>query len=115
MAENSSLSVAILEAGGFYEVDNGNYGVLPGLFFATSLYAATETFQEQPLVDWGLVSTSQAGALDRKIHYAQGKTLSGSSALNAMAYHRGTLGSYQQWADTVGDESYTFHNLLPYF
>ncbi|KAF6228247.1 hypothetical protein HO133_007977 [Letharia lupina] len=115
LAENSSLSVAIIEAGGFYEVDNGNYSVLPGLYFASPFYAATETFPEQPLVDWGLLSTSQAGALDRKIHYVQGKTLSGSSALNAMAYHRGTLGSYQRWADTVGDDSYTFHNLLPYF
>ena len=115
LAENASLSVAIIEAGGFYEVDNGNYSVLPGLSFASPFFAATETFPQQPLVDWGLVSTPQAGALDRKIHYAQGKTLSGSSALNAMAYHRATLGSYQRWADIVGDDSYTFPNLLPYF
>ncbi|KAL9129094.1 MAG: hypothetical protein Q9217_002366 [Psora testacea] len=115
LAEDTSLSVAIIEAGGFYEVDNGNYSVLPGLFAASPFYAATETFQQQPLVDWGLVSASQIGALNRKIHYAQGKTLSGSSALNAMAYHRGTLGSYQRWADTVGDDSYTFPQLLPYF
>lgn len=115
LAENSYLSVAIIEAGGFYEVDNGNYSVLPGLYFASPFYPATETFPQQPLVDWGLVSTSQAGALNRKIHYTQGKTLSGSSALNAMAYHRASLGSYQRWADTVGDQSYTFPNLLSYF
>lgn len=115
LAQNPSLTVAIIEAGGFYEVDNGNYSVLPGLLFASPFYAATEIFPEQPLVDWGLVSTSQAGALNRKIHYVQGKTLSGSSALNAMAYHRGTLGSYQRWAKIVGDDSYNFHQLLPYF
>ena len=101
LAENSSLSVAIIEAGGFYEVENGNYSVLPGLFFASPFYATTEIFPEQPFVDWGLVSASQAGALNRKIHYVQCKTLSGSSALNAMAYHRATLGSYQRWADIV--------------
>lgn len=28
---------------------------------------------------------------------------------------RGTAGSYQQWADAVGDQSYTLHNLEPYF
>lgn len=32
-----------------------------------------------------------------------------------MIYQRGTIQSYQQWADLVGDQSYTFDNLLPYF
>lgn len=31
-----------------------------------------------------------------------------------MAY-RGTTGSYQQWADQVDDQSFTFESLLPYF
>ena len=31
------------------------------------------------------------------------------------AEYRGTKGSYQAWADQVGDQSYTFENLLPYF
>ncbi len=34
---------------------------------------------------------------------------------NAMIYNRGTIGSYQAWADQVGDDSWTFDNLLPYF
>jgi choline dehydrogenase len=115
LAEDPSISVAIVEAGGFYEVDNGNYSVLPGLYPYSSFLAATESFPQQPLMDWGLVSVPQTGALNRKIHYAQGKTLSGSSALNAMAYHRSTIGSFQRWADLTDDESYTFENLLPYF
>lgn len=32
-----------------------------------------------------------------------------------MIYQRGDRGSYQRWADEVGDESYTFDNLMPYF
>lgn len=32
-----------------------------------------------------------------------------------MAYHRGTNGSYQRWAEEVGDNSYTLQNLQPYF
>ena len=28
---------------------------------------------------------------------------------------RGTVGAYQQWADQIGDPSFTFDNLLPYF
>ena len=112
---NPSISVAVIEAGGFYEEDNGNYSVLPGLSLSSPFLAATEVYPQNPLMDWGLVSVPQTGALNRRIHYAQGKTLSGSSALNAMAYHRGTTGAYDRWADLVGDQSYTFKNLLPYF
>lgn len=32
-----------------------------------------------------------------------------------MTYHRGTNASYQMWADAVGDQSYNFENLLPWF
>lgn len=32
-----------------------------------------------------------------------------------MIYNRGTIGSFQQWADQVNDSSWTFDNLLPYF
>lgn len=32
-----------------------------------------------------------------------------------MIYQRGDRGSYQRWADEVGDDSYTFDNLMPYF
>lgn len=77
--------------------------------------AATPSYPQQPLMDWGLISVPQVGAQNRRIHYAQGKTLSGSSALNAMAYHRGTIGSYQWWANLTADNSYTFQRLLPYF
>jgi choline dehydrogenase len=32
-----------------------------------------------------------------------------------MIYQRGTEQTYQKWADAVGDPSYTFDNLMPYF
>lgn len=32
-----------------------------------------------------------------------------------MIYQRGTVGSYQRWADAVGDQSYAWDKLLPYF
>lgn len=35
------------------------------------------------------------------MRYARGKTLGGCSARNYMAFHRGTTGSYQRWADEV--------------
>lgn len=75
----------------------------------------SESFPRRPLMDWELLSVPQTGAGNRRIHYAQGKTLGGSSAINTMSYIRSTSGAYQRWADAVDDDSYTFENLLPYF
>ena len=115
LAEIPNVSVAIIEAGGFYQEDNGNYSVIPGLALSSPCLSTTVPYEAQPLVDWSLVSTPQAGAGGRRIHYPQGKTLGGSSALNALAYHRASSGTYQRWADLVEDQSYAFANLLPYF
>lgn len=32
-----------------------------------------------------------------------------------MLYNRGTIGSYRMWADLVGDDSWSFENILPFF
>lgn len=80
-----------------------------------SQFAALQEPNANPLVDWGFVTTPQAGANNRTLHYARGKTLGGSSALNANIYNRGTNQSFQLWADSVGDQSYTYENWTPYF
>ncbi|KAL8676148.1 MAG: hypothetical protein Q9186_007302 [Xanthomendoza sp. 1 TL-2023] len=113
LAANPDVSVAVIEAGSFYELDNGNGSVVPGL--APLQGVGSLPNDTKPLIDWGFVTVPQAGANNRRMHYARGRTLGGSSALNFLAYHRGTVGSYQQWADQVGDDSYLFHNFLPYF
>lgn len=130
LAEDENVSVAVVEAGGYYQMDNGNgryvplsystaqdrtngYSVIPGL--ATTQFVGASPEDTQPLIDWGFVSTPQAGANNRSIQYARGKTLGGSSARNYMAFHRGTTGSYQRWADEVDDNSYTLANLMKYF
>ena len=41
--------------------------------------------------------------------------MGGCSARNFMVYQRGSVGSYQRWADAVGDQSYAWKNFLPYF
>lgn len=104
-----------MEAGGLYEQDNGNQSVVPYYALNTAFLATTEDYPRQPLIDWDLLAAPQPLVGNRRIHYAQGKTLGGSSAINTMAYHRGTIGAYQRWADLVGDQSYTFSRILPYF
>ena len=106
LAEDSSLTVAVVEAGGFYEVDNGDLSVIPALAVFSS---GSDPKDFQPLIDWGFVTTPQAvswiesalvcpfgklnllisqGANNRSLHYPRGKTLGGSSARNFMFYHR---------------------------
>lgn len=108
-------SVGVIEAGGFYQQDNGNYSVVPFGSLQSPLVYSTEDYSKQPLVDWDLFSIPQKHAGNRRIHYARGKTLGGSSALNALSYHRATKGTYQIWAEIAGDESFTFENILPYY
>ena len=57
LAENSSFAVAVIEAGGFYEVDNGNGSVIPAL--AARQAAGSDPALTQPLIDWGFVTTPQ--------------------------------------------------------
>ncbi|KAG8527348.1 uncharacterized protein KY384_007500 [Bacidia gigantensis] len=112
LAENPAVTVAVIEAGGFYEVDNGNRSVVPGY---SNFYTGADPNNYQPLIDWGMVTEPQQGAAQRRVHYARGKTLGGSSARNYMIYHRPTKGSLQKWADEVGDEDYLWDNFLPYY
>ncbi|KAF2708328.1 GMC oxidoreductase [Pleomassaria siparia CBS 279.74] len=109
-------SVAVIEAGGYYQTDYGNASVVPLLSLTgIDVIDPSETFPHRPEIDWELVTQPQTNAGGRKVHYAQGKTLGGSSALNTMSYVRSSASAYQRWADLVGDNSYTFDNLLPYF
>ena len=52
----ASQSVAVIEAGSFYELGNSNYSQIP-LFAAA--FTAKSPFQESPQVDWGFVTTPQ--------------------------------------------------------
>ena len=57
LAENPSISVAVIEAGGFYEVDDGNISVVPAYDI---FYAGTGANTTNPLVDWGFLTEPQA-------------------------------------------------------
>ena len=77
LAENTSLTVAVIEAGGFYEEDNGNISVVPGLSLA---YTSPTTLLTHafPSVDWAIETTPQDGLNDQIYHYWRGRTLGGT-------------------------------------
>ncbi|MCJ1381062.1 hypothetical protein MMC17_004171 [Xylographa soralifera] len=112
LAETPDITVAVIEAGSFYEIDNGNFSQIPAY---DGYFTESPPSTAQPLIDWGIVTLPQTQLAGQEIDYPQGKCLGGSSARNYMVFQRGTIGAYQQWADTVDDQSYTFENLLPYF
>ena len=57
----TGVSVAIIEAGGFYDQDNGNASQVPGY---SSNYMTFNDLKPQPLlVDWGLITEPQAVSL----------------------------------------------------
>ncbi|CAN9280516.1 unnamed protein product [Alternaria sp. RS040] len=112
LSEDSTMKVAVIEAGGLYQVTNPLLSSTPA---GDVLWAGSSPLDQNLLVDWNFITAPQAGANGRRIKYARGKCLGGSSARNFMIYQRGDRGSYQRWADQVGDDSYTFDNLMPYF
>lgn len=112
LAENPALSVAVVEAGEQYEVTSPVLASTPG---GDVVFVGSDPTDTNPLVDWAFVTQPQAGADERELHFARGKCLGGSSALNFMIYQRPTVESMNRWAEAVGDDSWTFENTLPYY
>ncbi|KAL4911113.1 hypothetical protein BDW74DRAFT_172564 [Aspergillus multicolor] len=132
LSENSTIRVAVIEAGTFYEQATGNESVIPG---NGGLYEGKAPNITNPAVEWGFLTTPQAGLNGQRVHYPRGKTvfpspryflspseylyktsqLGGCTALNAMNYERPSTRSMDLWAEAVNDSSYTWNNTLPYF
>ncbi|EPE34745.1 FAD/NAD(P)-binding protein [Glarea lozoyensis ATCC 20868] len=105
-------TVAVIEAGSFYEIGNGNRSNIPAYDIE---YTGKDPRDTNPLIYWGFSTTPQTELLNVSAHYTRGKTLGGCSARNYMAYHRGTRLAYQKWADDIDDQSYSFKDMLPFF
>ena len=112
LAQDGRFSVAVVEAGGFYETSNGNLSVIPAY---APYYAGAYPEDTNPRVDWGIVSEPQAALNGRRIHMARGKCLGGSSARNFLFYHHATKDTYARWAQEVGDASYEHEAFKEYF
>ncbi len=102
LSEDPASTVALLEAGG-----EGRSWVVQTPF-AGALMVPTR------LNNWAFVTTPQAGLNGRRGYQPRGKTLGGSSAINAMVYTRGTPGDYDRWA-ALGAEGWKWADVLPWF
>ncbi len=61
--------------------------------------------------DWDLATHPERQLQRRRIYLPRGRTLGGSSSINAMIYMRGNRADYDGW----GCDGWSFHDLLPYF
>jgi choline dehydrogenase len=57
LAENPANLVAVVEAGSFYEITNGNLSQVPG---DDIRWASKSPSDVNPMVDWGFTTTPQA-------------------------------------------------------
>ena len=101
LSEDPSVSVVLLEAGG---KDNSPLIHMPAGF--------TKLVGEK--VNWGFKTVPQKHVNNREMHYPQGRTLGGSTSINAMIYIRGHRLDYDEWRD-LGNAGWGYDDVLPYF
>lgn len=102
LTEDPGLSLCVLEAG---KPDN-NWRIQVPLGFAFTV--PTRHF------NWAFETVPQPGLNGRRGYQPRGKTLGGSSSINAMMYVRGHRWDYDHWA-SLGNEGWSYNELLPYF
>lgn len=64
--------------------------------------------------NWQFESVPQPGLNGRRAYQPRGKTLGGSSSINAMIYTRGHRADYDHWA-ALGNDGWSYDEVLPYF
>ncbi len=65
-------------------------------------------------MNWAYQTEPQAGLDGRRGYQPRGRTLGGSSSINAMVYMRGHRGDYDDWA-ALGNRGWSYEDVLPLF
>lgn len=66
------------------------------------------------LVNWYYWTAPQAHMNGRRLYWPRGKTLGGSSAINAQCYTRGAAADYDYW-EALGNRGWGYDAMLAYF
>lgn len=102
LSENADFNVCLIEAG---KKDTNPLIHIP---FGLSLLARLDS------IGWAYNTAPQAELDNREMFWPRGKTLGGSSSINAMCYIRGAKEDYDKWRD-LGAEGWDWDSVLPYF
>jgi len=68
----------------------------------------------QRAVNWMYSTEPEPQLGDREIYQPRGKVLGGSSSINALVYHRGQAGDYDDWA-MAGNDGWGYDRVAPVF
>ena len=101
LSEDPTVSVLLLEAGA---PDKAMELHVPAAF--SKLFRGA--------YDWNYDTVPQPQLEGRTVYWPRGKTLGGSSSLNAMMWVRGFAADYDEWADAAGP-AWSWDALVPYF
>lgn len=102
LSENGKWRVCLLEAG----PSNTNPFIHISLGLILTLRSNT--------INWKFWTVPQKNCANRQLFWPRGKTLGGSSSLNAMCYSRGNPRDYDNWA-ALGNTGWSFHDVKKYF
>lgn len=102
LSENPQISVCLLEAG---KKDTSPFIHIP---FGLAVLARLTS------LNWNYSTTPQVQLNHRRLYWPRGKTLGGSSSVNAMCYIRGSRHDYEQWKQ-MGATGWGWDDVLPYF
>lgn len=62
--------------------------------------------------DWNLYTEPQKYMANRRMFWPRGKTLGGSSSINAMIYQRGNAEDYNEWENKLGLVGWGYKHML---
>jgi choline dehydrogenase len=66
-------------------------------------------------LNWNYETEPEPSLQQRRLWWPRGKTLGGSSSINAMCYVRGVPADYDAWAQATGDARWSWSQVLPWF
>ena len=102
LSEDPGISVCLLEAGG------------PDTHPLVHMPAGVAAMVPTSINNWQYQTVPQPGLNGRIGYQPRGKTLGGSSSINAMAYHRGHREDFNRWA-ALGNPGWSYDEVLPFF
>ena len=102
LSEDPSVTVCVLEAGG----PDNNPLIHAPIGFAF--------FGDKSPLNWRFDTVPQKHLNGRNGHQPRGRTLGGSSSINAMIYIRGSKADYDRWA-AHGASGWGWDDVFPYF
>lgn len=101
LSEDPDCRVLLLEAGG---PDRSPFIHMPA--------GITKLMESE--YDWAFRTVPQPRMKGRRMYWPRGRTLGGSSSINAMIYVRGHARDYDHWRQ-LGNEGWSFEDVLPHF